>query len=51
MLAWGWRIPFLLGAVLAVFAVVLRRQIAESPALESLERTAGSPVVVALRHH
>jgi MHS family proline/betaine transporter-like MFS transporter len=51
MLAWGWRIPFLLGAVLALFAIVLRRQIAESPALENLVRKAGSPVVVALRDH
>jgi MFS transporter, MHS family, proline/betaine transporter len=51
MLAWGWRIPFLLGAMIAVFGVVLRRQITESPALENAERAAGSPVVVALRHH
>ena len=51
MLAWGWRIPFLLGTVLAVFAFVLRRQIAESPALENLKRTTGSPVIVALRDH
>ena len=51
MLAWGWRIPFLFGAVLAIFGVALRRQLAESPALQNLERTAGSPVVVALRHH
>ena len=51
MLAWGWRIPFLLGTVLAVFAFVLRRQIAELPALENLKRTTGSPVIVALRDH
>lgn len=51
MLAWGWRIPFLLGAVIALFGVVVRRQIAESPALAHGERAAGSPVVVALRHH
>jgi MFS transporter, MHS family, proline/betaine transporter len=51
MQAWGWRIPFLLGAVIAVFSVILRRQITESPALEHVERAAGSPVVVALRHY
>jgi len=51
MQAWGWRIPFLLGAVMAVFSVVMRRQIAESPALAQAERIAGSPVVVAFRHH
>jgi MFS transporter, MHS family, proline/betaine transporter len=50
MLAWGWRIPFVLGAAIAVFGVVLRRQITESPALERIER-AGSPVIVALRDH
>lgn len=51
MHAWGWRIPFLLGAVIAVFGVVLRRQLTESPALQHVERAAGSPVIVALRHH
>jgi len=49
--AWGWRIPFLLGAAMAVFSVVMRRQITESPALARAERTAVSPVVVAFRHH
>jgi MFS transporter, MHS family, proline/betaine transporter len=51
MLAWGWRIPFLLGAVIAVYSVILRQQITESPALEHIERAAGSPVIVALRDH
>ncbi len=51
MQAWGWRIPFLFGAVIAVFSVVLRRQITESPALAHVVRAAGSPVVAALRHH
>lgn len=51
MQAWGWRIPFLLGAVIAVFSFVLRRQMTESPALERAKRAAGSPVFVALRRH
>lgn len=51
MLSWGWRVPFLLGAVIAVFGVALRRQIAESPVVEQVERAAGSPVLAALRHH
>jgi MFS transporter, MHS family, proline/betaine transporter len=51
MHAWGWRIPFLLGAAIAVFGVVLRRQITESPALGHVERSAGSPVMIALRDH
>lgn len=51
MHAWGWRIPFLLGAVIAVFGVVLRRHITESPVLLQAAREAASPVLVALRHH
>jgi MFS transporter, MHS family, proline/betaine transporter len=37
--------------VMAVFSIVMRRQISESPALAQAKRTAGSPVVVAFRHH
>ena len=33
MLAWGWRVPFLLGGVIAVWGIVFRRQMTESPAL------------------
>jgi MFS transporter, MHS family, proline/betaine transporter len=51
MAAWGWRLPFLLGAGMAAFSVVMRRQISESPALARAERTAGSPVVAAFRYH
>ena len=32
--AWGWRIPFLIGAAFAVVAMLLRRGIAESPDFE-----------------
>src|SRR5260370_38129196 len=30
--AWGWRIPFVIGALLAVFAAVMRRQLHETEA-------------------
>ncbi|WP_433286704.1 MFS transporter [Pseudonocardia sp. CA-142604] len=30
--SWGWRIPFLLGAVLALVGLVLRRSVTETPA-------------------
>lgn len=32
--AWGWRIPFLIGAVLAVVALYIRRNISETEAFE-----------------
>jgi MHS family proline/betaine transporter-like MFS transporter len=31
MAAWGWRIPFLIGAVLAVVVLILRRRITDTP--------------------
>jgi metabolite-proton symporter len=37
--AWGWRIPFLLSAVLIVFGLVMRLRILESPDFEQLQRT------------
>lgn len=36
MLAWGWRIPFLLAAPLGLIAVYLRRRIDESPDYEEM---------------
>ena len=49
--AWGWRIPFLLGAVIAVCGILFRRQMTESPVCQDMARVAGSPVIAALRHH
>lgn len=40
-LAWGWRIPFLLGAVLIVIGIVIRTRIEETPEFKAaLERAA-----------
>lgn len=36
--AWGWRIPFLAGGVIAVIGWYLRRRIPESPAFEQLQQ-------------
>ncbi|MYU15744.1 MFS transporter [Streptomyces sp. SID8361] len=36
--AWGWRVPFLLGAVLGAFGLFLRLRAPETPAFESLTR-------------
>ncbi|MFC7404033.1 MFS transporter [Georgenia alba] len=37
--AWGWRIPFLLSAVLIVVGIVVRLTVAESPAFQRLVET------------
>ncbi len=39
-LQWGWRIPFLLGLVLAIVGIFMRMQVQETPAFERLKRTA-----------
>lgn len=35
--AWGWRIPFLLSAVLVVFSYLIRRRMQESPLFKALK--------------
>jgi MHS family shikimate/dehydroshikimate transporter-like MFS transporter len=51
-ISWGWRIPFLAGAILVIFGIVVRLRIAETPDFEAA-RTAGRieklPVVTLLR--
>jgi MHS family proline/betaine transporter-like MFS transporter len=42
MLAWGWRIPLLLGAPVGVLALYLRLRIEESPAYKQLSGTPDS---------
>ncbi|WP_424866464.1 MFS transporter [Streptomyces sp. SAI-229] len=37
--AWGWRIPFLVGALLAAGTLIARSTLQESPAFEELQRT------------
>src|SRR5262249_27229116 len=52
MHAWGWRVPFLLGAVIALWGVVFRRQMTESPELEAARRkTRGLGLLPALGAH
>ncbi len=43
--AWGWRIPFVIGALLAVVALVMRRNLHETEAFEAAKkaREAGRP--------
>jgi MHS family alpha-ketoglutarate permease-like MFS transporter len=50
--AWGWRIPFLIGALLAVFAARMRRDLHESDHFRESAAMAGrtAGLRVALRH-
>lgn len=53
-LAWGWRIPFLLSAVLLVVGLMVRLKIEETPAFRTVETTGARqriPVWSALRRH
>ncbi|HLK14216.1 MAG TPA: MFS transporter [Fimbriimonadaceae bacterium] len=38
---WGWRIPFLLSAVLVIFSYMIRRRMEESPAFAALKAEGG----------
>jgi MFS transporter, MHS family, alpha-ketoglutarate permease len=38
--AWGWRIPFFIGAVLAIFTAVMRRDLQETDAFEAARKAA-----------
>ncbi|MDP9933796.1 MFS family permease [Paenarthrobacter nicotinovorans] len=43
--AWGWRVPFLMGVLLLVVGVFIRRRVEETPAfVESQKKAAGSAV-------
>ncbi len=53
-LAWGWRIPFLLSAVLIGIGVFIRISVAESPVFEQRKHEAQQPripVLEAVRHY
>ncbi len=58
-LSWGWRVPFLLSAVLVVLAIYLRRAVSETPAfvamMEARAREAPRkrpiPLLVVLRNY
>src|SRR5690625_1502435 len=39
MLAWGWRIPFILSAPLGLIAIYLRNNLEETPAFEDMQES------------
>ncbi|MEX3951674.1 MFS transporter [Paraburkholderia sp. EG287B] len=48
---WGWRVPFLLGGALALFALYMRRNVTETEAFERGRREAGPPALQQLLSH
>ncbi|MBB5461968.1 MFS transporter [Paraburkholderia sp. Cpub6] len=52
--AWGWRIPFLLSAVVLIAGYIIRREVHETPAFEKEDASGGvprSPIVEAFKYN
>jgi metabolite-proton symporter len=49
--AWGWRIPFVIGAMAAIAAMYLRRSLAETASEEAMHSKEAGSVINLLRHH
>src|SRR5438132_11745453 len=49
--AWGWRIPFVIGAVAALVAMYLRRSLAETASEEAMHSNEAGSVVNLVRRH
>jgi MFS transporter, MHS family, dicarboxylic acid transporter PcaT len=49
--AWGWRIPFVIGALTAVIALLLRRTLHETSTAASRENKAAGTIAELFRHH
>lgn len=53
MVAWAWRIPFLLSAVLVVIGLVVRERMSETPVFQKAvkeDRVVKAPLVTLLKH-
>jgi MHS family alpha-ketoglutarate permease-like MFS transporter len=48
---WGWRLPFLVGALLALVALYLRARLVESPAFRAQSSQSERPTLRAFREH
>jgi metabolite-proton symporter len=49
--AWGWRIPFVIGAMAAIVAMYLRRSLAETASEEAMHSKEAGSVINLLRQH
>ena len=49
--AWGWRIPFLLGVLIAPVALYIRRQLPETIDESQTHRSTGAVLGELMRHH
>ncbi|MDE2401359.1 MAG: metabolite/H+ symporter [Burkholderiales bacterium] len=49
--AWGWRIPFVMGAITAVIALLLRRTLHETSTAETRANKEAGTIMGLLRHH
>lgn len=49
--AWGWRLPFLFGAVIALCGAIFRRHMSEPPAFAAAQPLTAAPLVAAFRDH
>ena len=49
--SWGWRLPFLIGALIAVAGLILRRKLTEPPVVRRSQQDHTMPVVLALRDY
>jgi MFS family permease len=49
--AWGWRIPFVVGAITAVVSLFLRRSLQETVRQEQLQRKEAGSIGELFRHH
>src|SRR5215470_7280803 len=46
MLDWGWRVPFILGAILLIVGIYLRQNVGETPAYEASRQAAAQEAVI-----
>lgn len=54
LLAWGWRVPFLLSVVLVVVGLIVRLRIPESPEFQQVKKRRDEtrlPLFATVRHH
>jgi MFS transporter, MHS family, dicarboxylic acid transporter PcaT len=49
--AWGWRIPFVIGAITALIALLLRRTLHETSTIESRAKSEAGSFMGIWRHH